>query len=699
MFVFAFGVRAQSVCEPSPSVSRALLRAPDTADFTIPRDRRLQPIRDLIARYPNDLFVQRRYQDRFRRYPQLYAEFDRAFALYRSKPDDPAFAYLEARLTASFDSPRAQTMFVKQLAANPSFPWPHLGIVELTDRLGARDAGKAELHLRAFLAACPASPEGYALLRTIEDREMIRQGAAKFRALLESRPIASTLGYWPALWTQELRAAPGHEDAVRSRILQDVAKLQKVPPVLSQEWYLLFRSAADLTKDAALSSWLDRTVIGRFPHSSFAATIERARWAKENPRPGRGAPAEAFTQFAARERAWNDELAGRFPGDYNALLDRWLSVEPAFAPRPLEQRLAIADAYTALMRRSPDAGSSSPPWRVTLANYYTRWHVRTDQAPGLIQDGLKQAELEAKYKPVPAMYPEAVRGQMGDGLALSYWRAFLVLADLYLDQRKPAQVRDVIQVGLANIEQRPVVSPASAAGQKDAEFRRASWSLRQARLAALEGNPELALSFYRGFTASLGRQVLERPASAMLETQEAIALAKQAYLASGAAESEWLDWASTSTASAPPAASPALEFAAPLPDFRAADQGGVTWSLASLGGKATLIDLWASWCGPCRAEHQYVQQLYERIRNRTDIQVLTISLDDTSYQAASYLSGQHYTFPVIVSQDVAQRLFPVLGLPQHWIVDALGRRSSPYLTHIADTDRVIADLERAAKKP
>jgi thiol-disulfide isomerase/thioredoxin len=118
--------------------------------------------------------------------------------------------------------------------------------------------------------------------------------------------------------------------------------------------------------------------------------------------------------------------------------------------------------------------------------------------------------------------------------------------------------------------------------------------------------------------------------------------------------------------------------------------------LADLKGKATLIDVWATWSGACRAEHPLLQELYSRIRDRKDMQILTFSVDENSYLPAAYVKEQEYAFPVIVSKDLGDRLFPMPGLPQRWVVDARARRSSPFLVHPSDFDRVIAELEKAA---
>jgi peroxiredoxin len=63
------------------------------------------------------------------------------------------------------------------------------------------------------------------------------------------------------------------------------------------------------------------------------------------------------------------------------------------------------------------------------------------------------------------------------------------------------------------------------------------------------------------------------------------------------------------------------------PDFYLPDADGNTVSLTSFRGKYVLVDFWASWCGPCRAENPNVVKVYREFRNKKNFAILGVSLD------------------------------------------------------------------------
>jgi thiol-disulfide isomerase/thioredoxin len=110
----------------------------------------------------------------------------------------------------------------------------------------------------------------------------------------------------------------------------------------------------------------------------------------------------------------------------------------------------------------------------------------------------------------------------------------------------------------------------------------------------------------------------------------------------------------------------------PLPDFQISDAEGKTWRLADLKGKVALVNLWATWCGPCRAELPYLQKLFNKVRERKDLVVITLNTDENPGLILPFLTENKYTFPVLPASGYVAKLVPELSIPRNWIVDADG---------------------------
>ena len=85
----------------------------------------------------------------------------------------------------------------------------------------------------------------------------------------------------------------------------------------------------------------------------------------------------------------------------------------------------------------------------------------------------------------------------------------------------------------------------------------------------------------------------------------------------------------------------APEIALPNPD-------GKVLKLSDLKGKVVLIDFWASWCGPCRAENPNVVRLYEKYKNK-GFTVFSVSLDDEKSKWKDAIRKDNLSWPTHVS--------------------------------------------------
>jgi tetratricopeptide (TPR) repeat protein len=112
----------------------------------------------------------------------------------------------------------------------------------------------------------------------------------------------------------------------------------------------------------------------------------------------------------------------------------------------------------------------------------------------------------------------------------------------------------------------------------------------------------------------------------------------------------------------------------PLPAFSLRGLDGKTWTTADFAGKTVLISLWATWCGPCRAEHHELQKLYDELKDRKDVAVLSFNVDvgDDVAKIAPYMAENHYTFPVVLANDFVDAYLPEVFIPQTWFLDGHG---------------------------
>ena len=113
----------------------------------------------------------------------------------------------------------------------------------------------------------------------------------------------------------------------------------------------------------------------------------------------------------------------------------------------------------------------------------------------------------------------------------------------------------------------------------------------------------------------------------------------------------------------------------PAPAFAAPSlETGDSVSLASLRGRPLVLNLWATWCPPCREETPYLQSIYERFRDR-GLQVVGVTVDSrtAAETARGFLRDVGATYPQLhdPSMRVAD-IFRVIGLPATYVLDSDG---------------------------
>lgn len=95
--------------------------------------------------------------------------------------------------------------------------------------------------------------------------------------------------------------------------------------------------------------------------------------------------------------------------------------------------------------------------------------------------------------------------------------------------------------------------------------------------------------------------------------------------------------------------------------------------LSELQGRAVLLDFWASWCGPCKAEAPIIQRLHERYRD-SGLTVIGVNTSDEEGMAVPTARRLKLGFPIVY--DVGNRIakqFGVSGLPTLIVISKTGK--------------------------
>src|SRR5262245_26924704 len=104
-------------------------------------------------------------------------------------------------------------------------------------------------------------------------------------------------------------------------------------------------------------------------------------------------------------------------------------------------------------------------------------------------------------------------------------------------------------------------------------------------------------------------------------------------------------------------------------DFKLKDMNGVDVKLESFKGKVILLNFWATWCGPCKAEIPSLVELQEKYAD--DLVVLGFSVDDTPEKMKPYSEEYKVNYPLLVGngrEDVQNAFGPLLGIPVSVII-------------------------------
>ena len=128
------------------------------------------------------------------------------------------------------------------------------------------------------------------------------------------------------------------------------------------------------------------------------------------------------------------------------------------------------------------------------------------------------------------------------------------------------------------------------------------------------------------------------------------------------------------------------------PDFQVADVRGEGVSLDDYEGRVVLLNIWATWCAPCRAEMPSMERLYQQF-SPEDFEIAAVSVDAPTGQfdfggmpggdPVAFADSLELTFPILIDQEGGiRRTYATTGVPESFLI---GRDGIIYKHYAGET--------------
>jgi len=630
---------------------------------------------------PDDLFVHRQYQ----RFVKTLGddEIAAAAAKYRKlvdeHPDDSLYLYLYGLMLDGRNTGEAVKLLNRSLETDSSNPWPHLALSEIYQFGRLVDKRKSTEQVTRFFESCPGSLDSSALEAALERTSPETAGkiAAGVRARLAKVDDPRLLERYSELWDLELKATPASRlKDVRATVAADLAKLRAAPPPERVGWYQMLKNGAKAAGDAEGVTAADDEILKRFPNDSAALDILRSRFRNSHPYKSDFSPAQKQEQAAA-SLTFAGEMLKKWPGDVRLMVMQFVAIL-ALDDAPPARVCQVVESFLEHMWTDHDV-SGYPPPEYQAAETYVRRGIGLERVPEFVQKGLggleRRLETDAKNDSTDPKELES------DRKSVERYRVegLRILVDLYTRTGEPGKAA-------AALEEVRTQPPKD--GFDSAFYRQA------ARVAELNGHKldalaylETAVDRWKGQAkdkAEVGADIerLWKELGGTPETRQLWAVRKPPVV-EVSSETEW------------------GKPEGMLTGFELEDTTGKLWRLKSLEGKTVAINIWATWCGFCVAEHPAFQKLYDKLKDRPDVVLLTFNVDESVAEIDPYMKKNGYTFPVIPAQALVNTVLPVVGIPRNWIFDTKGVfrwEQVGYNSSDADWETKFLEILEKAKK-
>jgi thiol-disulfide isomerase/thioredoxin len=644
---------ASATCAPSPEVEQALKRLSIGSGLPVENtlEARQRILAELLQKYSDNLFVHMKSRTTFFSTARELQIIDQYRALAEKNPDSLMYKFLYARALVDTDTPKAIELLTQVEVADPDFAWTYLEFAGIHLRGRFSDSRKVRSELDKFFEICPNSWDYWAWHLLVENgsTEMASHYGGVLRARLMTETDRDHLRNWKTVWNLEFKATPLSEHPqVRKQIAADMVRLEHMPGEPDARWLDFLKGGYELADDSDAAKRAGHKLLTKYPDSQEAKNIFAEQWWKEHPFPAPDDPEGKKQAYYRLSLQHTDELLKASPGDSYLLLGRFTSISEIDGTTG-NQLTEAADSLLNGMQTDP-IWQSYPPVNFQIAEAFVRRNVHPERVSGLVEEGLR---LQREREWVADWETEEDKGREERERLQLTTKAAELLTGAAKDSKDP----EIARVSVMELDNWKPAKPEDQA---------AIWAVKAA-FAEVEGRKLDALLMYQA-------AIKTRPPDPNSKKKDELA-DDEARLwkelgGSAASRDLWDKKIKISEVSFEGGwEKPTKE----MTSWDLSDLQGRTWKMASLKGKTVLINVWATWCGPCQMELPHFQKIYDQMKDKPDITVLSFNVDQEIGKVVPFIKQQKYTFPVLLAHDYVNDLLAEISIPQVWVVDSKGK--------------------------
>ncbi len=117
-------------------------------------------------------------------------------------------------------------------------------------------------------------------------------------------------------------------------------------------------------------------------------------------------------------------------------------------------------------------------------------------------------------------------------------------------------------------------------------------------------------------------------------------------------------------------------------------------SLSDLRGKVVLLNLWASWCGPCKDEAPVLERIWNRYKDR-GVVVLGLDIQDLTSDALAFIGEYGLTYPSLRDgSDDSKTALEATGVPETYLIDREGRIALHLAGPVSSTAQLAGPIDQ-----